>query len=197
LIEYRGVLSEDDYVDVCRLRRTVWPEAGTFKDARLWLAVGFTLLAAYGYGVGGNSESLWWLPFSLLCVAFWWRGRVDPRRQYRETPALREEHSGRVEDNVLAGRLLGEEARVPWQFFTSYVESRSTLLLVVGERLYVVLARAFFADTASWGAACALVRAKVPPRDAGRRSPAMTVVAWLGLLLFVFLAWHFASMKRL
>ena len=198
MTEYRGALTEDDFVEIVRLRRRVIREAGTFEDATVWFGVGFLVLAGWGY-TGGNPESLWWLPFSLLCFAVWWRRRVDPRTLWRREAALRDEFRGLTTEQALEARLGGIDTRVPWTFFSSHVASSSALLLFAGSKVHVMLSRSMFGTDDAWQQARATIAQRVPQaREEHGTSPRRLLISlgWVLLLLLVFLAWHFAQIPK-
>jgi len=198
VVEYRGALTEDDYAEIVRLRRQVLQEAGTAEDALVWFAVGFLVLAIWGYfgSPERNPDSLWWLAFALPCLAVWWFRRARPRKQWRKTPELRAEQWGEVTDGSLRARFLGEDAVIPWAFFSSQRQSSKALVLFVGTHLHVMLARGFFQSDDAWREAGSIIAEKVPGRQVRVGATLRTVLLWLGFLVVIFLAWHFAQLPR-
>jgi hypothetical protein len=196
VIEYRGALAEPDVVAAARLRRRVIAEGGSARDGLLWMGIGFAALAVWGYfSVPQRSpQSLWWLPFSLLCLSVWWRRRDKSLQRWRKYAALSGEHSGTVTDNALEARLLGVDARLPWALFSSQLASRDVVVLFVGTHLQLVLAAGQFAGEDAWRRAYEIVARHV--REPKRSSLLIRTVLWTLLLLALFLAWHLAQIKR-
>jgi hypothetical protein len=113
--------------------------------------------------------------------------------------AVREEYTGQVTEPALEARLVGVDARIPWLAFGARAGSSRAIVLVAGQ-LFVPLARTFFTTEHEWLAARAIIEHKVPLSEsqvrAGGLSLARSVVLWLGLLVVIFLAWHFAQISK-
>jgi hypothetical protein len=199
--EYRGSLTEDDFVEAARLRRRVIREAGTAEDPTLWFGAGFLALAMWGLfrRPDPTPETLWWLPFALLCFALWWRRRVNPRVVWRKEAGLRDECRGVVSARALEARLGGIDATIPWTFFSSHLASGRAIVLFVGTHLNLILAKSMFATDEAWSEARSIIQGSVPrATEEHGTSPRRLrrTLGWVLLLLAVFLAWHFATIQK-
>jgi hypothetical protein len=191
-VEFRGPLSEADIRAASRIWRRVTLRKGTARDGLLWLGVVFVLLAFVG--LARTAEALWWLPFALLCFAVWWRRRSWAVRELRRSLAVDEERAGAVTDRALETRVRGVDARIPWESFTSQLAADAVLVLFIGGQLQAVLAARQFDGEESWQRARDLIGERVtrarPP------SLLLRTILWTLVLLVLFLAWHFAQIKR-
>ena len=196
VVEYRGSVSEQEFVAATRLRRRILPEGGSAADSLLWFGIGFAALALWGYVSTPERVpgALWWIPFSALCLAMWWRRRSALLGLWRASVSPGSEQRGTVTEQWLEARLFGVEARIPWKVFAGRLASGRALVLFVGTHLQLVLGASQFADENAWREACALVARHVPMPE--RPSILRRTILWLILLLVIFLAWHFAQMKR-
>ena len=198
MTDYVGALSETDYTECIRLRRGLMDEGGSLMDPLLWCGALFVALAAYylSGGLARNLASLSWLPFALLCFALWWRRRGAGQRRWHSDAGLRAECRGSVSDAGFESQVGAEAKRVAWRFFGSHVSSpRVAVLFARVGAGSLFLSRGMFASEEDWLAALGTIAAHVPAAAVPpwRRFSALL---WLGGLLFVFLAWHFAQIQK-
>jgi hypothetical protein len=196
VIEYRGALTEDDYVAFVRLSRRLLPGGSTPGDGRLVAAAICVLLAGWGYFGGSerNPESFWWLAVGAPFVFWWTATRHSPRRRWRTIPALRGEYQGCLTDDAYEGHH-GTDARIPWPLFSGCARSSALVVLALGPRM-VPLARGFFRSEGDWDAARGLVQRKVSSVASGQSSHLHKAILWLLVLLTIILLWHFATIRR-
>jgi hypothetical protein len=194
-MEFRGTLTEPEFLAGMRLRRRVVHEPGSAWDSVVWFGVVFVALALLGYfSIPRSPESLWWLPFALLCFAVWWRRRSRPLQQWRESIARAGGQSGALGEEAVEARLFGVDARIPWGVFSCHLSSPRALVLFMGSHFQLILGPSQFAGGATWEQACAFVSQRVPrPTEP---SILRRVLLWGLLLLVTFLAWHFAQFKK-
>jgi hypothetical protein len=198
---YRCALSEEAYVEISKLQRRLFPGAKTLAEWILWLGLGFVFMSGWAYlGDRQNpSEAMFWGVLGIPCLLFGWLRRSDPRKVWRATPTLQEPYVGQVTQNALETRIVGVDARIPWQAFTTWAGSSRAVVLHAGQ-IFVPLAREFFSSDDEWHAVRKLIEGSVPVSEsqgrAGGRAVARTVILWLVLLLVILLAWHFAQVRK-
>ena len=90
--------------------------------------------------------------------------------------------------------MLGTDTRVPWAAVAGYATSPRALVLGMG-RLDVPLVRAFFPTEEEWQSARAVIEKNVPVAPPRANAGAMRVFLWLGVIVVLFLAWHFARIQ--
>jgi hypothetical protein len=195
---FSGSLTEDEYGEVCRLTRRLYPSVAARGQASLWWGTAFLALGAWGYllAPSQNVESLSWWYLAAPCFLWWWWRRPDPRKDWQRTPELRGPYEGTVLDDVLEITLGGVPCRVPWHFFGTRASSERVLVLSPGPHLVLPLAKSFFEDAAAWDTAAARAARVSPRRTQTERAWLKRVILWAVALLLILLAWHFAMIKR-
>jgi hypothetical protein len=197
MYDYRGTLTEDDYVEVSRLRRTIVPNVRTLADWSGLFAGCFAVMGVWAY-IGSRDnllESMFWFALVIPCSVYWWYGRYDPRKEWRNTPVLREEFYGRITESALEARLTGTEARIPWKMFQTYAASPTVILLLVGPHMALPLARSFFGGDDIWESVNRLVSQNVQTSNAKTTVNWSSIILWIFIALLIFLFWSVS--KRL
>ena len=195
-IEYRGVMTEDDFVFVSHLQRLLKPNVMPAADMFFVGGVVFAIACVWHFVVAPDvASTILWTIVSFGFLFTWWHLRPNPRKAYRENEALRGEHVGRLTDSAIESRLLKVDARIPWAFFTAYAQRGHAVILIVGEHLQVTLVKSFFATDDDWNAALRLVGQHLQRRTVGRLSPSTrNIVFWFFAALIVYLFWEVSSM---
>jgi hypothetical protein len=163
MIPYSGSLTEDDYVEIARLRRKIGPASRSLAEWATLLGVAFLALGSWAFIVpaGNTSGAVSWAALAVPCFLFGWFRRHDPRKEWHSHPQLREPYAGRITPDALESQMLGVDARVPWEAVTGYAATANALVLGMGH-VDVPLVRRFFATEEDWQSARTTIEKSVP-----------------------------------
>ena len=92
---YFGALTEDEFLIVHRLTLHVRPGQTQISDYALGGGLFLLAFGLWGVITGGASEKTGaWLLMGTLAMVAWWFARPNPRKMWRDTPALRQPYRG-------------------------------------------------------------------------------------------------------
>jgi hypothetical protein len=193
-LEYSGALTEDEFVGVHRLSKQLRPNEVDLLDYALVGGILFFAVGLFGaLNGGGLSDAPMWILLGSMAILFWRGAQPDPRRLFQESTALRELYRGRLTGKALEARLHGVDSRIPWPFFTAYLELDRVILLVVGDHTYVPILRGFFGSDEDWSEARKLIGARLKRREIKISARFKTILYWLVAALVIGLFWSVSS----
>lgn len=198
MYQYRGILTEDDHVEITRLRRSLTRQTNTAIRWTFRFGASFVVIALWAYiGNPRNVTGVFsWLILAALCLAYWLLRRPDLSRESRGTTALREEHQGRVTEIVLEVLLAGTETRLPWKLFTAHLASQNAIVLLLGTQIHIPLARRLFGSDEDWQAASGIIHRQVQQLKSIRETRLRAILFWLLVAVITYMFWSVSSSLR-
>ncbi len=119
--------------------------------------------------------------------------RISDRRAFETSKGKDEEVRGSADARGLELRSAGATMRTEWSGFVKVLASKDTVLLYNSDRSAVFFPRAFFASDEDWTSFVGWARAGIPKEKLVHWPTIWKLVAWIGVVMALLVAWTFAT----